>query len=238
VAGRSTEFGAAEITALMRRVARNDERALLGCAPFRALTLPQVREAVAAVYGWDGDGPRPTITAKHTALAFESAVHRVLEVARDGRRLAFVTACPASLFTVHRALASAAADAGGHVYDAVESPTIRGEGPLAPRLRWIDRVAMVSDGRALLDGSAARRDAADELLFGAGPVDLVVADRVFAGVALASGLEVVAFAGLDALALAVAAWRGMAVRVVPLDEHRPPAAYLPLLDLVPGYTSA
>ncbi len=46
------------------------------------------------------------------------------------------------------------------------------------------------------------------------------------------GLEVVAFADLDAVALGVAAWQGRAVRIVPLDERRPPGAYAPLLDLL------
>ena len=40
-----------------------------------------------------------------------------------------------------------------------------------------------------------------------------------------AGLEVVAFADLDAPALAVAAGQGPALRVVPLDERRPAAAY-------------
>ncbi len=60
----------------------------------------------------------------------------------------------------------------------------------------------------------------------------MVCDRTFAGVAVASGLEVVAFADLDAVALAVAAWQGRGVRVVPLDERRPPRAYTGLLDLL------
>ncbi len=56
--------------------------------------------------------------------------------------------------------------------------------------------------------------------------------------ASASGLEVVAFADLDAVALAVAAWQGRAVRIVPLDDRRPPAAYAGLLDLLESLTSA
>jgi hypothetical protein len=103
--------------------------------------------------------------------------------------------------------------------------------PHATRLRWLDGVAVVSDGRALLGDDRAHH-AAEELLFTAGHPDLVVADRTFAGHALACGLEVVALAGLDALALAVAEYRGHAIRVVPLDEHRPPAAYQPLLDVL------
>ena len=62
--------------------------------------------------------------------------------------------------------------------------------------------------------------------------DLVVADRVFAGTAVSHGHEVVAFADLDAVALAVAAWRGMSIRVVPLDDRRPPATYGPVLELL------
>jgi hypothetical protein len=233
VAGRSTEFGRDEIAAVMRRVARNDERALMGCPPFDGVTLTDVQEAVLAIYGWDGDGTRATIGAKRTVTAFELAAARVLEVAEGGGRLAFATTAPASLFAVHRALAAAAVRAGGSVFDAVETGSFGARGPRAPRLRWLDGVAMVSDGGALLDGASARHGAADELLFAMGPVDLVVADRGFAGRALASGLEVVALAGLDALALAVASWRGMAARVVPLDEHRPPPAYAPLLELLP-----
>jgi len=236
VAGTSAEFGAAEVHAVMRRVARNERRALLGCAPFESVTLAQVQAAVDDVFGWDGDG-RPSIAARATIDGFEGAAARILEVARSGGRLAFATSSPASLFSVHRALAAAAVAAGGVVFDAVESGTIGERGPRAMRLRWLDRVAMASDGGALLDGTGPKSvslAAAEELLFAAGLVDLVVADRAFAGVASAHGLDVVAFAGLDAVALAVAAWRGRAVRVVPVDEHRPPVAYQPLLALLPA----
>ena len=218
----------------MRRVVRGDERALLGCARFDGLTPPDVQQAVEHVYGWDGTGARASIAPPRTVARFESAVARTLEVAAEGGRIAFATSAPASLFVLHRALADAAACAGGHVFEAVESAPVADHGTGAVRLRWIDRVAMASDGRALLDGRAERDNAADELLFAAGAVDLVVADRTFAGRALASGLEVVAFAGLDALALAVAEWRGLAVRVVPLDESRAPASYASLLELVPS----
>ena len=68
--------------------------------------------------------------------------------------------------------------------------------------------------------------------------DLVVADRTYAGVAVATGLEVVAFADLDAVALAVAAWQGRALRIVPLDDRRPPRAYAGLLDLLESLAAA
>ena len=100
---------------------------------------------------------------------------------------------------------------------------LRESGPIGAggrRLRWLDGVAVVTDGVQLLGDDDVH--AAEELLFALPRPDLVVADRCFAGVALNAGFEVVAFADLDAMALAVAAHRGRALRVVPLDERRPP----------------
>ena len=48
----------------------------------------------------------------------------------------------------------------------------------------------------------------------------------------------VAFVDLDAVALAVAAWQGRALRIVPLDDRRPPGAYAGLLDLLETVASA
>ena len=122
---------------------------------------------------------------------------------------------------------AAASAAGGDVLSATQSAPIDERGH---RIWWIDGVATVTDGESLLaDDSSA---AAEEWLFVLPRPDLVVADHCFAGTAAAVGLEVVAFADLDAMALAVASWRGMAVRVVPLDEHGAPQAYAPLLELL------
>jgi hypothetical protein len=90
-------------------------------------------------------------------------------------------------------------------------------------LWWIDGVAVVTDGLGILadDGLVA----GPEWLFAVGRPDLVVADRGFAGAALAAGHETVAFADLDAAVFGVAARRGQPVRLVPVDERRPPEAY-------------
>jgi len=103
-------------------------------------------------------------------------------------------------------------------------------GPSGRRVRWVDKVAVLTDGAALLADDSV--DAAHEWLFTLARPELVVCDRTYAGVAVASGLEVVAFADLDAVALAVAAWQGRAIRIVPLDDRRPPGAYTGLLDLL------
>jgi hypothetical protein len=223
VAGRSTRFGRDEVVALMRRVAAGAPPVRLGLDPLGPPSYAQVEAAVAAVYGWEGDGPRARIAVSRTADAFDVAVTRVLEVARARGDLAFATARPASLLPLHCALAGAAAAAGGTVLELRESGPVGAGGR---RLRWLDGVAVLTDGVQLFGDDDLH--AAEELLFALPRPDLVVADRCFAGVALASGLEVVAFADLDALALAVAAHRGRALRVIPLDERRPPGAYAPL----------
>jgi len=223
VAGRSARFGREEMVALMRRFAAGAPAVRLGLDPFATLTLAQVEAAVAVVYGWEGDGPRARIAAPRTVDAFDSAVTRILEVADTGGGIAFATARPASLLPLHCALADAADHAGATTLQLRESGPIGAGGR---RLRWLDGVAVVTDGVQLLGDDDVH--AAEELLFSLPRPDLVVADRCFAGVALNAGIEVVAFADLDALALAVAAHRGRAVRVVPLDERRPPASYAPL----------
>lgn len=223
VAGRSARFGRDEIVALMRRLAAGAPPTRLGLDPLGSTTLAQIEAAVTAVYGWAGDGPRARIAASSTAGGFDRSVARVLEVARAGGDVAFATARPASLLPLHCAIAAAAAGAGANLLSARESGPI---GTGGRRLRWLDGVAVVTDGVQLFGDDDVH--AAEELLFTLSRPDLLVADRCFAGVALNSGIEVVAFADLDALALAVAAHRGRAVRVVPLDERRPPAAYEPL----------
>jgi hypothetical protein len=233
VAGRSVRFGRAETIGTMRRVAQNAPGARFGLAPFAGLTLDHVETAVATVYGWAGDGPRARIAPSRTVDGFTAAAMRVLEVARGGGRIAFATARPASLFPVYRRLGARAAAEGAHILTAEETTRFD---PGNRRVRWVDQVAVLTDGAALLADDSL--EAAEEWLFTIAHPELVVADHQYAGVASATGLEVVAFADLDAIALAVAAWQGRAIRVVPLDDRRPPPAYAPLLDLLEELASA
>jgi hypothetical protein len=232
VAGRSLRFGRDEVLGVMRRVEHGVPNALCGLPAFTGLTREQVAAAVELGYGWEGDGPRARIAPARTVDGFTAAVTRVLEVARGGGRLAFATARPAALLQLYRRLAARAGAEGGKVLTGQETV---GFGPTGRRVRWIDQVAVLTDGAALLADD--RVDAAEEWLFTLARPDLVVADHCYAGVASASGLEVVAFADLDAVALAVAAWQGRALRIVPLDDRRPPTAYAPLLDLLESLAS-
>jgi hypothetical protein len=227
VAGRSLRYGRDEVAGTMRRVEHGAPAALFGLAPFPVITLGQVAAAVELVFGWVGDGPRARIAPARTVDGFTVAVERVLEVARTGGRITFATARPAALLPLYRRLAARAAAEGAALLAAEETV---GFGPAGRRVRWVDHVAALTDGAALLADDSV--EAAEEWLFTLARPDLVVADHSYAGVASASGLEVVAFADLDAVALAVAAWQGRALRVVPLDDRRPPPAYAGLLDLL------
>ncbi len=233
VAGRSLRYGRDEVTGTMRRIERGDRAVLFGLAPFTGLAFEHVTAAVEGVYGWVGDGPRARIAPARTVDGFTAAVARVLEVTRGNGRIAFATARPASLLPVYRRLAARSAAEGGDVLVAGESGAV---GPGGRRVRWVDQVAVLTDGAALLADAGV--DAAEEWLFTLPRPDLVVADHIYAGVASATGLDVVAFADLDAVALAVAGWQGRALRVVPLDDRRPPGAYAGLLDLLESLASA
>jgi hypothetical protein len=233
VAGRSLRYGRDEVSGIMRRVEQGAPSALCGLPAFPGITREQITAAVEVVYGWEGDGPRARIAPARTVDGFTVAATRVLEVARSGGRLAFATARPAALLVLYRRLAARAAAEGAALLGGDETG---GFGPSGRRVRWIDHVAVLTDGAALLAEDGV--EAADEWLFTLARPDLVVADHCYAGVAAASGLEVVAFADLDAVALAVAAWQGRALRVVPLDDRRPPSAYAGLLDLLESLAAA
>jgi hypothetical protein len=89
---------------------------------------------------------------------------------------------------------------------------------------------VLTDGDALLADPGI--EAFDELLFTVPYPDQVVADRGYAGGALRAGIEVVALADVDAIALGLAARRGLPVTMVPLQERRPAAAYAALETLL------
>ena len=91
-----------------------------------------------------------------TTRAARVAGARIGAVARAGGRIAFATAQPASLLGVHSRAGSPRARAcGGSIDDTEDAGPIRVDGRGPRWLRWIDGVAVVTDG-----ASAARHDRA------------------------------------------------------------------------------
>jgi hypothetical protein len=95
-------------------------------------------------------------------------------------------------------------------------------------LRWVDGVAVVTDGQSLCSVRAI--EAAQEWLFMIPRPALVVADGPYAEVAADAGIEVIAFAGLDRCSLAVATEKFRRCLVVPMWTDRAPREYRPLLE--------
>lgn len=218
---------AGEVHALVRRVVAGDRRALLGLDRFGALTTDDVFDALAEIWGWTGEDP--AIDPGRTLAGIVELADRLSHVAARAGRVAFATARPASLLALHGSLAALAGDAGADVAAAVRTSPFRESGAPGRRVWWVDGVAALTDGAALL--AAGDAVVVDELLFELGRrPDLVVADGVFAGAAARAGLEVVALAGPGSVALGLAATRHV-LSIVPLDETQPPVAYEPVVDV-------
>ncbi len=222
VAGPHARLGRSEVAGVLGRLVAGHPDATFGLDLGR-ITRDEAWAAVDACWGYDGDQPRAQIQPECTLRGLDDAAERLRAVVAAGGRVALATGRPASLLGLYRALAAHLADAGAEVL------AFEAFGPYAGNrsIWWSDRVAVVTDGGGILadDGVAA----GEEWLFAVGRPDLVVADRGFAAAALAAGHETVTFADLDAAVFGVAARRGLPVRLVPLDERRPPEAYAPIV---------
>lgn len=170
----------------------------------------------------------PRIDPRLTIDAASRAIARVSEVASSNARVALATSKPASLLTLHLAIARFARISGGEVADGDDASPMRVDGRADRRLRWVDGVAVVTDGQSLCAVRGA--EAAQEWLFMIPRPALVIADGPFADVAVDAGIEVIAFAGLDHCSLAVAASPSRRCLVVPMWTDRAPGAYRPLLE--------
>jgi hypothetical protein len=193
-----------------------------------ATSRDDVWAAIAKVHGWDGGSARAAIDPDRTVEGARAAIERILDVAADGGRIAAATARPASLFPLVRGFLAVAAQTGAAVISCGAVP-VAGP-PRAPRaLWWLEGVAVVTDGEALLAEDSA--SVGEDWLFAVGRPDLLVADHGFALAGLAAGCETVAFGGLETPALALAVAQGAPIHLVPVHDACPPVAYEPLVAL-------
>jgi hypothetical protein len=228
VVGRASGLGASELRRIVHRIVEGDRRVLGGLSPFPLLTDEDVWSALVAAFGTDR--AEPGIDAVCCTTAARRATARIASVSAGGGRVAFATARPASLLPLHTAFARLARAAGADVLDGDDSTPLRIDGRAGRRVRWIDGVACATDGGSLLAVQGA--EAPDEWLFLLPRPALAVADGPFAEAALEAGIEVVALAGFDRPALAVAAARREPVWLVPLHVGRPAGAYAPLVRVL------
>ena len=223
IAGRGP-VGPRELRRSVDRLVAGDAGVLGGVGPLEVST-GEAWAAVATVYGAGPD--HPEIEPGLAAAATATAVARVADCARAGATIAFATSWPASMLPLYSALARKARAAGGEITVEDDAGPVRVDGRSPRWIRWFDGVAAVTDGRSIL--GAHGPDAAVEWLFAIGrrPA-VVVADGWFAESAYTAGSEVVAFGGLERIALAVPAARRARCWVVPVHPGRSPRAYAPL----------
>jgi Phosphatase len=234
IAGRHDRLGRSELLSVMRRVISGEPMAMLGLDRFSGVDLDELRGVASEVWGWDADEMAVSLDPDRLLAGMLAARERVLDVARRRGRILVATGRPASLLPLYQEFARLAARAGAHLLDAGEAGPLPGRRSLS--LWWLGGVAALTDGNALLADPGV--DAIEELLFTVPNPDLVIADRGYAGGALRAGIEVVAPADLDAIALGVAARRGLPVTVVPLHERRPAPAYATLQALLATASSS
>lgn len=219
VAGRGP-IGATELRRLVARLVAGDKAVLGGVSRF-AVREPEVWDAIAAAYGAAPD--RAEIDACAAVQAAARAGTRIARAAGRGARIAFATSTPAARFGLFASLARLSAAAGATVLGDDDAGPIRIDGRYPRWVRWMEGVAVATDGSSLLATTGA--DAAEEWLFRLGRPALSVADGWFADVAYEAGVEVVALVGLDRVALAVAVARHGTGTVVPAHPGRPHRAY-------------
>lgn len=229
VCGKHPRLGRSEILDVMRRVSLGQEQALCGIEPFSSLTDDEVARAVESIWGWTHKEPYGKIDPRLVVPAMQRAMGRLANSALAGARIAFATTRPASLLPVMARLASFARACGAEVLIESQTGEIRADGRAGRRLRWVNDVAVLTDGDSLLATNGV--EAGEELLFFLPRPQLVVADGGIAGAAFADKLQVVSFSDLDMVALGVAAVREPdRMLAVPLVTTQPPSAYGPLLD--------
>ncbi|MFM8303445.1 MAG: phosphatase [Actinomycetota bacterium] len=229
VTGAHLRLGREGVGQAVRALVRGDPHARLGCDGLDGCTADEVRAALAKTHGWDPAPRRAAIDPDATLTALAAAADRLRAAASGGARVAVATSRPASLLGLAQWVAGEVAGLGATVLASTTAPV---EGLGRRSLWWVGDVAVVTDGRSLLahDGVPG----GDDWLFAVGRPDLVAADRCFAGAALRAGVETIAWADLDAPALALAAARGRPVLVVPVDEQRPAPAYDAVIAVLEG----
>lgn len=233
VAGAHARYTEHDLRRHIRAVADGDRGALLGLEPFLGVTSDEVAAAARATWGWGEGEITASIDPGVTLDRFRDLVHRLDEEAAAGGAVAFATGRPASLLPLYTALERRAEVAGAAIAAGdTDTAGFLCDGRADRRLRWIDRVAVVTDGAALLPTLGV--EAGDELLFHVGRPTLVVADHGFATAAVRRGIEIAAFVDFDAVVLALVARQlpERAMTLVPLDDQRMPQDYDVLTALV------
>ncbi|WP_433221730.1 phosphatase [Microtetraspora malaysiensis] len=216
-----------------RSLANRDPRYTFGLSFSGEWIFRDVLEQMAKSVGVAADPEhregQDTIDPDLTIDAIEAMGDRVGQVlARGNPRIVIATGHPTGLLTIHLALARFARSHGATLLTPAERWSYMGNGlGRVRRIRYLDDVAMLDDGAALVHTHDP--DPMRAILAEARP-DFVIADHGWAGAAGEAGVETVGFADSNDPALFIGQAEGKIAVAVPLDDNVLPRYYGPLTD--------
>ena len=228
VAGRDTRHNRAANLQAVRSVVEGDSHYTWDIRGVDRFSFEEILEAVASITGCSRD---PAVTAgggyispSATLSGLEDAAGVIATTARRHGRFLLGTGHPGSLLLYYIRLAELIREWGGVVLEPAPGVQV----PPKLDLAYLEGVAVTTD-RASVPHSHSH-DAMDQMLAAAGHVDLVVADHGYASGAINAAIPVVAIMDTNDPALALALKLGADLIVIPMDDNRPPACYLPILE--------
>ncbi|MEU9887238.1 phosphatase [Sphaerisporangium sp. NPDC051011] len=176
-----------------------------------------------------------TIDPDRTLDALDAMGDRIAAVLkRDKPRILIATGHPTGLLTTHLALARLARRRGAELLTPGETRAFTHGGlGRRRRIRYLDDVAMLDDGGALVhthDPAPMQAMLAELDEAGQDRPDLVIADHGWAGAAGEAGIETVGFADSNDPGLFVGEAEGKIAVTVPLDDNVLPRHYGPMTD--------
>jgi len=170
------------------------------------------------------------ISPQSTLKALKEAAGKIRAVSSWRGRFVVGTGHPGSLLSYYVKLVDLIQEWGGQVLEAARGARI----PPVYELDYFQSVAVISDRASIWHTHDTKP--MEAILAEAGVVDLAVVDHGFAGAAINAQIPVITIIDTNDPAPAVAKRRlGADVLVVPMDDNRRLADYLPIVDLIRKY---
>jgi hypothetical protein len=211
----------------LRRTIEGDPDCTFGISGLESFSFDAALQTVAAVNGWRPEEPTAYIDPSRTIDGAVAAGRLARKLAANGGEVIVATGHPDTLIPMLTGIADLLCGAGMTIRRSLDGSPVRA-GWRARLLEYEGCVAVLSDdwGPVHTHSPEGMR-----VLLDAGPPPaLVVADHGWAGAAMDAGVPTVATLDTNDPALALGQARGAVSALIPLDDGRPPSAYVPVLE--------
>lgn len=230
VAGRGTRHDRADNIKAVEQLVAGHPHYTFGIRGLGQLSPGEVLQAIASITGCSPDFAYREgvgyISPQSTLYGLELGTKWIVEAAKKHDRFIIGTGHPGSLLPFYIELTKLIKDWGGEVIEVAQGAHI----PPNLNLDYVEGVAVLSDRASLWHSHDVRP--MEEILKANGAVDLAVVDHGFAGGAINAGIPTVTIIDTNDPALAVAKKMGAKLVIIPMDDNRPPHAYLPIVDTI------